>query len=92
MLKCNYLESRGGALTASEKTTLHALATFSAEELLTVLEVAKATGVNSVSEKTAGKAIKKLIEKRLAERPLGAKSGVRVTIAGRRLSEKLDPK
>jgi len=74
------------ALTRAEQLTLQALATFDPPDLASIDRVYKAMDpANRISERTIGKAIAKLVEVGLAERPEGARQGARCTLRGRRL-------
>ncbi|MBX3356339.1 MAG: hypothetical protein KF724_11655 [Phycisphaeraceae bacterium] len=83
-------ESAPPALTPTELRVLRALATFDASELASAARVESAIDPSErVSERSIVTILRRLIELGLAERPQGERSGVRLTIAGRRLARRI---
>jgi hypothetical protein len=78
------------AFTKCDRLTLVALATFDPIRLATIPEICgKMKPEESYSEKSVGETVTKLLDLPLAERPLGKKDGVRLTISGRRMAKRL---
>ncbi|MCL4197712.1 MAG: hypothetical protein KJZ69_09505 [Phycisphaerales bacterium] len=79
------------ALSRSAELVIHALGTFSAEILATNERIAGAMPLGqALSTKRIGEAVRdELMPRRLVERPLGERKGVRLTLAGRRLEKSL---
>lgn len=78
------------ALTLKEATVLRTLAIFDPSELVSAARIESEMELSvRLSARTIGKAIGRLIEFGLAERPLGERSGTRLAIAGRRLAQKI---
>lgn len=83
-------EAQAPGLTKGESTTLHTLALIDPAVLASTSYVTDTMAAKErLSETTTRKAIKKLVSLGLAERPEGERQGARLTIKGRRLSNKL---
>ncbi|MGV6814302.1 MAG: hypothetical protein ACWA5W_04730 [Phycisphaerales bacterium] len=78
------------ALSPKEATVLRTLAIFDSSELVSAARIESEMELSiRLSARTIGKAVSRLIEVGLAERPQGDRSGTRLTIAGRRLAQKI---
>lgn len=78
------------ALTESERITLCALNTFDAAMLASATRIGEAIEpAKRLSDRTITKAIGRLIQLGLAERPQGDRQGARLTLRGRRLVAKV---
>jgi len=82
-------ESQPPAITSIEMTVLRALAVFDPSQLASSKRIEDAIPPPArLSSRTINPIVRHLIELRLAERPQGARSGARLTMAGRRLCRK----
>jgi len=83
-------ESASPALTGNQLSVLRTMAGFDGAQLLSTRMIMEAMDSDSqLSEETVRKCLSKMIASKWAERPEGDRSGVRLTIAGRRLVGKI---
>lgn len=83
-------ETAPPALTPNEITVLAALATFDAAELASAARIAEAIDPSRrVSERSIVTIVRRLLELGLAERPMGGRSGARLTLQGRRIARRI---
>lgn len=77
-------------LTDNEVAIINTLARFDPMQLASAAKIeAEMEPANRRSQRSIGKAVNRLIELGLAERPMGDRSGVRLTLAGRRVARKV---
>jgi len=77
-------------LTENEVAVISTLARFDPRQLASGAKIeAEMEAPHRRSQRTIGKAVNRLIELNLAERPMGDRSGVRLTLAGRRTARKV---
>ena len=78
------------ALTPNENAVLQTLEIFNASELVSAARIESEMALEvRLSVRTIGTVVHRLIGIGLAERPQGGRSGARLTIAGRRLAQKI---
>lgn len=83
-------ETAPPALTPNEISVLQALATFDPTELASAARIADAVDPSRrVSERSIVTIVRRLLELRLAERPMGDRSGARLTLQGRRIARRI---
>jgi len=77
-------------LTDNEVAVINTLARFDPRQLASGAKIeAEMEAPHRRSQRTIGKAVNRLIDLGMAERPMGDRSGVRLTLAGRRAARKV---
>jgi hypothetical protein len=83
-------ETAPPALTPNEITVLQALATFDPTELASAARISDAIDPSRrVSDRSIVTIVRRLLELGLAERPMGDRSGARLTLQGRRIVRRI---